>query len=83
MNDCQTKTEERMRQPVERKVFNPITLMLAGVGMVLGTSLLGGCSSPPEAGPVPSKQEIQSDADRFFNTMEKEEAKKEAKESKP
>ena len=57
--------------------------MLVGVGIVLGSSLMGGCSSPPEAGPVPSKQEIQSDADRFFNKMEKEEAKKEAKEAKP
>ena len=83
MNDGQTKPAERMRQPERGNLVKTAARTLAGVGLVLSASWLVGCSSTPEAGPDPSKQEIQSDADRFFNKMEKEEAKKEAKEAKP
>ena len=83
MNDCHKKTDERMRQPETGSLLKTAARTLSGVGLLLSASWLVGCSSPPEAGPVPSKQEIQSDADRFFNKMEKEEAKKEAKEAQP
>ena len=81
MNEGHKETDSRMSNP-ERGRLITTSLTLVGLGLVLTTSLVG-CSSPPEAGPVPSKQEIQSDSDRFFNKMEKEEAKKEAKEVKP
>ena len=83
MNDCYKKTDERIRRPNRGSLLKMAARVLMGVGLVLSASLMGGCSSPPEGGPDPSKQEIQSDADRFFNKMEKEEAKKEAKEAKP
>ena len=83
MNDCHKKTDERLKNPERGNLRKMIAMTLAVVGLVLSASWLVGCSSPPEAGPVPSKQEIQSDADRFFNKMEKEEAKKEAKEANP
>lgn len=83
MNSYQKKTDERTRQPRGGHSLKTATRILAGVGLLLGVAWMVGCSSPPETGPVQSKQEIQSDADRFFLKMDKEEAKKEAKEAKP
>ena len=83
MNDCLKKTDRGMRNPERGNLVKTAALTLVGVGLVLNASWLVGCSSPPETGPVPSKQEIQSDSDRFFNKMEKEEAKKEAPKANP
>jgi hypothetical protein len=43
--------------------------------LLLPGMVLIGCSSVPEPQPEPSKQEVQHDADRFFEKMGKEEAK--------
>ena len=49
-------------------------------GMMLCTFLTGGmlmgCSSTPEPPSEPSKQEIRTDSDRFFQRMGQEEGKK-------
>ena len=83
MDSLQKKSKELIKQLAGRNFLRTTSVTLMGIGLVLTASWMAGCSTPPEAGPVPSKQEIQSDADRFFNKMEKEEAKKEAKEAKP
>ena len=83
MIDCHKETDGRRRNPGRGHLIKTTAWTLAVLGLALNASLLVGCSSPPEAGPVPSKQEIQSDSDRFFNKMEKEEAKHEAKDAKP
>lgn len=57
--------------------------LLAGVMFLLTVSLLGGCSSSPESTADPTKEEVQTDSDRFFRHLEKEEEKKEPKEAKP
>ena len=43
------------------------------IALLLSGMFLMGCSSAPEPQPEPSKNEVQQDADRFFNKMEKEE----------
>ena len=43
--------------------------------LLLPGMVLIGCSSVQESQPEPSKQEVQHDADRFFEKMGKEEAK--------
>lgn len=59
-------------------------ILIVGMTILLFTGpAIWGCSSSPKSSTDPSKQEIQGDADRFFNKMEKEEAKKEAKEAGP
>lgn len=45
-----------------------LLMILAGFGG------MGGCASAPET-PPPSKQDIQNDADRFFQKMDQEEQK--------
>ena len=40
--------------------------------LVVGVILVS-CSSAPEPQPEPSKKEVQQDADRFFEKMNKEE----------
>jgi len=57
--------------------------LLGGIVFLLATCWLGGCSSTPKSTSDPSKQEVQGDSDRFFKNLEKEEAKKEAKEANP
>ena len=53
-------------------------LKTIGIILVMPCSLwFLGCSSPPEPTPEPSKEEIRSDADRFFKKLEKEEETKE------
>ena len=56
--------------------------LVAGAIVLIGFFLVSACSSTPKVASDPSKQEVQGDADRFFNTMEKEEVKKESKEAK-
>jgi hypothetical protein len=45
------------------------------IGLLMGMLVLGGCSSVPahDSSPNPSKQEIQRDADRFFEKMRQDE----------
>lgn len=45
---------------------------LWGVFLVAGL-YFGGCSSPPEPQPEPSKNEIRQDAEGFFKKMKQEE----------
>jgi hypothetical protein len=70
--------------PRKEEGYSKSSLYLVG-GMVLFlvTVWLGGCSSPPKSTSDPSKQEVQTDSDRFFKNLEKEETKKEAKEANP
>jgi hypothetical protein len=75
-----------MRNPTAIQIPSPSksSIFLAGgIVFLLATSWLGGCSSPPQSTSDPSKQEVQGDSDRFFKHLEKEEAKKEAKEANP
>ena len=45
-----------------------------GIGLALVAAWMFGCSSAPQTGqPEPTKKEIRSDADRFFEKVEKEE----------
>ena len=83
MASLKKKDEGLVRRLAGQNIIKSTSVTLMGIGLVLAGSWMVGCSSPPETGPVPSKQEIQSDADRFFLKMEKEEAKKEGKETKP
>ena len=83
MDDGLQKIDRGMRNPERGNLVKTSVVTLVGVGLVLNAAWLVGCSSHPETGPVPSKQEIQSDSDRFFNKMEKEEAKKEAPKANP
>jgi hypothetical protein len=45
------------------------------IGLLMGMVFLGSCSSAPapDSSPQPSKQEIQRDADRFFEKMRQDE----------
>ncbi len=45
------------------------------IGLFMGMVFLGSCSSvpAPDSSPKPSKQEIQRDADRFFEKMRQDE----------
>ncbi|MDX1411740.1 MAG: hypothetical protein R3351_06255 [Nitrospirales bacterium] len=64
--------------------FSKFSIWFLGGAMLLVTfSLLGGCSSSPESAADPTREEVQTDSDRFFKHLEKEEAKKEPKEAKP
>ena len=54
-----------------------------GVIILLNLFWLGGCSSSPKATSDPTKEEVQTDSDRFFKNLDKEEAKKDAKDAKP
>ena len=72
------------RNPGSEGRFSQFSIWLLGGAIFLLTfSLLGGCSSNPESTPDPTKEEVQTDSDRFFRHLEKEEAKKEPKEAKP
>ncbi|UCE62526.1 MAG: hypothetical protein JSU59_06430 [Nitrospirota bacterium] len=57
--------------------------LMGGVFFLLTLSWLGGCSSSPKSTSDPTKEEVQTDSDRFFKNLEKEETKKEAKDAKP
>jgi len=57
--------------------------LLGGVVFLLNLSWLGGCSSSPQSTSDPTKEEVQTDSDRFFKNVEKEEVKKETKEGNP
>ena len=54
-----------------------------GVLILFTVPWLGGCSSSPKPNHDPTKEEVQTDSDRFFKNLEKEESKKEAKEEYP
>lgn len=71
------------KPPTGAKCLSSTFPIIFGVLYLLVVSWVWGCSSAPEATGDPSKQEIQSDADRFFLKMEKEEAKKDAKDAQP
>lgn len=68
-----------------RKVgYSKSSLFVLGGGILLFTlSWLGGCSSSPQSTSDPTKEEVQTDSDRFFKNLEKEEAKKEEKDGNP
>ena len=61
----------------------PALYFLGGILLIIGTFWVGGCSSNSKPTSDPTKQEVQTDSDRFFKKLEKEEAKKEATEEKP
>ncbi len=46
--------------------------LLGGIAIVCSCVWVFGCSSPPEPASGSSKQDIQSDADRFFEKMERD-----------
>lgn len=54
-----------------------------GVLFLCTVPWLGGCSSSPKPKSDPTKEEVQTDSDRFFKNLEKEESKKETKEEYP
>ena len=45
------------------------------VALIMGATVIGGCSSAPEPQAEPSKKEIRQDADGFFKKMDQEETK--------
>lgn len=47
-----------------------LVALLAGV---VGVMLGAGCASKPVPAPSPTKQEVMSDADRFFEKMKEDE----------
>ncbi|MCA9471997.1 MAG: hypothetical protein MRJ96_13265 [Nitrospirales bacterium] len=49
--------------------------LLLGTAIFLTSVGMFGCASKPHESPPPSKQEIRSDADRFFEKLEKENMK--------
>lgn len=51
-----------------RKIIRGVGEIIVGLSCVV----VIGCSSPPESTSGPSKEDIRSDADRFFEKMEKE-----------
>ncbi len=55
-----------------QRVRKPGQSFILGVVVVLSIMWSVGCSSPPKTTPPPSKEKIQSDADRFFEKLEKE-----------
>ena len=59
---------------VERYQGAPIFVrrLLRGLAIICSCVWVFGCSTPTETEPGPSKQDIQSDADRFFEKMERE-----------
>ena len=53
-----------------------VVLEVKGIAMaclILAGMLVVNCSSAPDPQPEPSKNEVQQDADRFFDKMKQEE----------
>ena len=63
-----TGSQEKNCSRFVRKVTKTVGEIIIGFSCVLAV----GCSSPPEPTPSPSKEEIRSDADRFFEKLKKE-----------
>ena len=57
--------------------------LMGGMIVLLNFAWLGGCSSSPTSTSDPTKEEVQTDSDRMFKNLEKEEVKKESKEDYP
>lgn len=78
------KLSQFFRKPGRNVRFSTSSIFfLGGVIFLLSLSWLGGCSSSPQSTSDPTKEEVQTDSDRFFKNLDKEEAKKEAKDANP
>jgi hypothetical protein len=78
------KFSQFFRNPGRNVRHSKSSIFLLGiVVLLLNLSWLGGCSSSPKSTSDPTKEEVQTDSDRFFKNLEKEEAKKETQEGKP
>ena len=67
----------------EKRYSKSSLYLVGGMVLVFASGWVVGCSSSPQSPPNPTKQEVQTDSDRFFKNLEKEEEKKDEKEAKP